>query len=227
MNQSNNMENKPLFGNSIAFGNSPALLVVDLIEGFVAQDGPFYTPGIETICQRVQLLMAAFRKHHLPIIHTTVEYQENGIDGGIFVEKIPALRQLVQGSRWTQFPHQVAPDSRAIVVSKRYASAFFGTHLAASLTALKVDSLVIVGVSTSGCIRASAVDALQYGYRTIVVADCVIDVDQEAHRVNLRDIQRKYGEVYHSEQVLSFLEGYRNGYPFNQELKKTKINLEV
>ncbi|NEP60720.1 MAG: isochorismatase family protein [Symploca sp. SIO2G7] len=195
-----------LFGNSITFGNSPALLVVDLIEGFVAQDAPFYTPGIETICQRVQLLITVFRQYHLPIAYTTVEYQENGIDGGIFVEKIPALRQLVKGSRWTLFTKQVAPDAKAIVVSKRYASAFFGTHLAASLTALKVDSLVIVGVSTSGCVRASAVDALQYGYRTIVVEDCVIDVDQEAHRVNLRDIQRKYGEVYNLEQVLEIIE---------------------
>ena len=205
MNQSNRVENPSVFGNSLAFGNYPALLVVDLIEGFVAEDGPFYTPGIETTCQNVRILIDAFREHNLTIVHTTVEYQENGLDGGIFVEKIPALRKLVKGSRWTQFPGQVAPDSRGSIVSKRYASAFFGTHLAASLTAQRVDSLVIVGVSTSGCVRASAVDALQYGYRTVVVADCVIDVDQEAHRVNLRDIQRKYGEVLNLEQVLEMI----------------------
>ncbi len=205
MNQSNKVENPSVFGNSLAFGNYPALLVVDLIEGFVAEDAPFYTPGIKATCQKVQILMNAFREHSLPIVHTTVEYQENGLDGGIFVEKIPALRKLVKGSRWTQFPDQVAPDSRGNIVSKRYASAFFGTHLAASLTAQRVDSLVIVGVSTSGCVRASAVDALQYGYRTVVVADCVIDVDQEAHRLNLRDIQRKYGEVLNSEQVLEMI----------------------
>ena len=205
MKQNDTVENTTVFGNFLAFGNYPALLVVDLIEGFVAQDGPFYTPGIEATCQNVRILMDEFREHNLPIVHTTVEYQENGLDGGIFVEKIPTLRQLVQGSRWTNFPPQVAPDSRGIIVSKRYASAFFGTHLAASLTAQRVDSLVIVGVSTSGCVRASAVDALQYGYRTIVVADCVIDVDQEAHRVNLRDIQRKYGEVLNLEQVLEVI----------------------
>ena len=205
MNQSNTLVNTPVFGNSIAFGNYPALLVVDLIEGFVAEDGPFYTPGIETTCQRVRILMDTFGKYNFPIVHTTVEYQENGLDGGIFVQKIPALRKLVIGSRWTQFPPQVAPNSRGITISKRYASAFFGTHLAASLTAQRVDSLVIVGVSTSGCVRASAVDALQYGYRTIVVADCVIDVDQEAHQVNLRDIQRKYGEVLNLEQVLEII----------------------
>ncbi len=205
MNQSNKVENPSVFGNFLAFGDYPALLVVDLIEGFVAEDAPFYTPGIEATCQNVRILIDAFREHSLPIVHTTVEYQENGLDGGIFVEKIPALRKLVKGSRWTQFPDQVAPDSRGNIVSKRYASAFFGTHLAASLTAQRVDSLVIVGVSTSGCVRASAVDALQYGYRTIVVADCVIDVDQEAHRVNLRDIQRKYGEVLNLEQVLDVI----------------------
>ena len=205
MNQSNRVENASVFNNSLAFGNYPALLVVDLIEGFVAKDGPFYTPGIEATCQKVRILMDFFREHSLPIVHTTVEYQENGLDGGIFVEKIPALRKLVKGSRWTQFPDQVAPDSRGNIVSKRYASAFFGTHLAASLTAQRADSLVIVGVSTSGCVRASAVDALQYGYRTVVVADCVIDVDQEAHQVNLRDIQRKYGEVFNSEQVLEMI----------------------
>ena len=202
MNQSSTVEDEPIFGNSLAFGNYPALLVVDLIEGFTAKDAPFYTPGIEATCQKVRILMDDFRQHNLPIVHTTVEYQENGLDGGIFVEKIPALRKLVKGSRWTQFPDQVAPDSRGIIVSKRYASAFFGTHLAASLTAQRVDSLVIVGVSTSGSVRASAVDALQYGYRTVVVADCVIDVDQEAHRVNLRDIQRKYGKVLNLEQTL-------------------------
>ena len=205
MKQNDTVENTTVFGNFLAFGNYPALLVVDLIEGFVAQDGPFYTPGIEATCQNVRILMDEFREHNLPIVHTTVEYQENGLDGGIFVEKIPTLRQLVQGSRWTNFPPQVAPDSRGLIVSKRYASAFFGTHLGASLTAQRVDSLVIVGVSTSGCVRASAVDALQYGYRTIVVADCVIDVDQEAHRVNLRDIQRKYGEVLNLEQVLEVI----------------------
>ena len=205
MKQNDTVENTTVFGNALAFGNYPALLVVDLIEGFVAQDGPFYTPGIEATCQNVGILMDEFREHNLPIVHTTVEYQENGLDGGIFVEKIPTLRQLVQGSRWTKFSPQVAPDSRGIIVSKRYASAFFGTHLGAALTAQRVDSLVIVGVSTSGCVRASAVDALQYGYRTIVVADCVIDVDQEAHRVNLRDIQRKYGEVLKLEQVLEVI----------------------
>ncbi len=205
MNQRSTVEDEPVFGNSIAVGNYPALLVIDLIEGFVAQDGPFYTSGIEATCQNIRILMDEFREHNLPIVHTTVEYQENGLDGGIFVEKIPTLRKLVKGSRWTQFTDRVAPDSRGIIVSKRYASAFFGTHLGASLTAQRVDSLVIVGVSTSGCIRASTVDALQYGYRTIVVADCVIDVDQEAHRVNLRDIQRKYGEVLKLEQVLEVI----------------------
>ncbi len=209
MKQSNTEENTPLFGNSLAFGNYPALLVIDLIEGFVAQDGPFYTPGIEATCQKVRILMDAFREHNFPIVHTTVEYQENGLDGGIFVEKIPTLRKLVKGSRWTQFPSQVAPDLRGIIVSKRYASAFFGTHLGASLTAQRVDSLVIVGVSTSGCIRASAVDALQYGYRTIVVADCVIDVDQDAHLSNLHDIQRKYGEVFNLERVLEIIKALR------------------
>ena len=209
MNQSNRSEKTSVFGHSLAFGNYPALLVVDLIEGFVAEDGPFYTPGIEATCQRVRILIDAFRKHNFPIAHTTVEYQENGLDGGIFVEKIPALRKLVKSSRWTQFPPQVAPDAKGIIVSKRYASVFFGTHLGASLTTQRVDSLVIVGVSTSGCIRASAVDALQYGYRTVVVADCVIDVDKEAHRSNLRDIQRKYGEVLNSEQVLETIESLR------------------
>ncbi len=205
MKQNDTVENASVFGNSLAFGSYPALLVIDLIEGFIAQDAPFYTPGIETTCQNVRILMDAFREYNLPIVHTTVEYQENGLDGGIFVEKIPTLRKLVKGSRWTQFPSQVAPDSKGIIVSKRYASAFFGTHLGASLTAQRVDSLVIVGVSTSGCVRASTVDALQYGYRSIVVADCVIDVDQEAHRVNLRDIQRKYGEVLNLEQVLEVI----------------------
>ena len=206
MNRSNKVENTPVFGNSLAFGNYPALLLVDLIEGFIAQDAPFYTPGIEATCQHIRILIDAFRERNLPIVHTTVEYQENCSDGGIFVEKIPTLRQLVKGSRWTKFPPQVAPDSKGIIVSKKYASAFFGTHLAASLTTQRVDSLVIVGVSTSGCVRATTVDALQYGYRTIVVADCVIDVDQEAHLVNLRDIQRKYGEVLNSERVLEIIE---------------------
>ncbi len=148
MNQSNKVKNASVFGNSLAFGNYPALLVVDLIEGFVAEDGPFYTPGIETTCQRVRILMDAFREHNFPIAHTTVEYQENCLDGGIFVEKIPALRKLVKGSRWTQFSERVAPDSRGIIVSKRYASAFFGTYLAASLTAQRVDF-----ISNCGCLN--------------------------------------------------------------------------
>src|SRR6185312_11376598 len=138
-------------------------------------------------------------------IYTRVLYHPGGMDGGLFVQKVPALRSMVEGNPLADLVPELPPAPSDLILVKQYASAFFGTHLAATLTASGVDTLVILGCSTSGCVRATAVDAMQHGFRPVVVRDCVGDRAPEPHEANLFDIQAKYGEVVPASAVLARL----------------------
>ncbi|MGH3167580.1 MAG: isochorismatase family protein, partial [Trebonia sp.] len=141
----------------------------------------------------------------IPVLFTRVEYDSDGISGGLFVRKIPALRRLVAGDPLGEIMPEVAPGDGEIVVVKQYASAFFGTSLAATLRVLDVDMLIIAGVSTSGCVRATAVDALQHGFVPLVVRQAVGDRDPGPHEAALFDLQAKYAEVVDESAVLAWL----------------------
>jgi maleamate amidohydrolase len=129
------------------------------------------------------------------VVHTRVRYSADGADGGVFFRKVPALRALVGDGPMGELMAPVAPAGDELVVVKQYASAFFGTSLASTLHAQGVDTVVVVGVSTSGCIRATAVDAIQHGFVPLVVAEAVGDRAREPHESNLRDLAAKYAEV--------------------------------
>ncbi|WP_254536274.1 isochorismatase family protein [Halomarina litorea] len=194
------------FAERVGFGERPALLVVDLIEAFTDPESNLGS-DVDEVVEATARLLEAFRERDLPRYFTTVAYEESYGDAGRFVEKVPALRELRLGTDRVRVDDRLAPGNDERVILKKYASAFFGTDLATELTTDRVDTLVLTGVTTSGCIRATAVDSLQYGYRTVVPADAVGDRAEEPHRANLFDIDAKYGDVTDVESVLDELAG--------------------
>lgn len=193
------------FRRRVGFGDRPALLVVDLINAFTDPDSNLGSE-LDDVLEQTARLLDAFRAHDLPRYFTTVAYEESYGDAGVFIEKVPALGELRLGSEAVDVDERVAPVGDERVVLKKYASAFFGTDLVTELTTDRVDTLVIAGVTTSGCVRATAVDSLQYGYRTIVPADAVGDRAARPHEANLFDIDAKYGDVTTTDDVLAYLE---------------------
>ena len=188
------------------YGTRPALLIVDFINGFTDPGtglGGDYGAELAVTAK----LLDEFRVRALPVFFTTVAYEPHLRDAGQFVAKVPALAILVKGSDWVRVDDRIHPHPSEQVVLKKYASAFFDTRLDMELNGLGVDTVVIVGCTTSGCIRASAIDAMQHGFHTVVVRDAVGDRAQTPHEVNLFDIDAKYGDVVSSGEVLEYLRG--------------------
>lgn len=193
------------FDGRLPFGQRPALLLIDLVEAYLQPGSPLYA-GIEPALESAVRMTAAARKAGIPIVFTNVEYQPGGADGGVFYRKVPALKAFERGSPLGAFPAVLAPQDDDIVITKRYASAFFATHLAATFTALGVDTVLICGTSTSGCVRASALDACQHGFLPFVVRDACGDRHQAPHDANLFDLQAKYAEVVSEAEAIALLE---------------------
>ena len=147
----------------------------------------------------------AARAADVPVIYTNVVYQPDGSDGGVFFRKVPALQAFIKGSPMGDWARGIEPADDELVISKQYASAFFGTSLAATLTANGIDTLIIAGVSTSGCIRATCVDAIQHGFIPIVVREACGDRHEAPHKANLFDMNAKYGDVVSESVVIEHL----------------------
>lgn len=182
------------FNGHLPFGQKPALLIVDFVMSYLDKDSPLYAGAEDALASNERLLSAA-RAAGVPVIFTNVVYQPGGADGGLFYKKIPALSAFDKGSPLGDFPPTLRPEAGELVISKQYASAFFGTNLAAALRDKHVDTLLITGMSTSGCVRATALDALQYGFAPFVVRDACGDRHPAPHESNLFDLQAKYAEV--------------------------------
>jgi nicotinamidase-related amidase len=194
------------FHGRAGFGKRPALIVVDVNVGFTDPDSPLVCDLDEVVTAIARLLSEA-RRAGIPVVYTTVSYSEpDRRTAAAFIEKIPALLTLEAGSRWVEIDSRIAPLSDEPVLNKLFASAFFGTTLAAFLAAEGCDSLIVSGASTSGCIRATVVDAIQHGYRVVVPREAVGDRNPAAHEANLYDIDAKYGDVVSVEEVISHLE---------------------
>lgn len=193
------------FGDSSGLGARPAIIVVDFINGFT---NPASALGSDLTSQleATKTLLDHARSKAVPIVFTTVIYEPHYRDGGYFIKKIPALKLLTADSEWVNVDEKLERDetSEPLIV-KKFASSFFGTHLHSFLTSERVDTAIITGCTTSGCVRATAVDALQYGYRVVVPEECVGDRSMEAHKANLYDIQTKYGDVTSLEMVIDYL----------------------
>lgn len=194
------------FGKSLQPGRRPALLVIDFVRAYLVPGSPLYA-GVEVARDACRELLDAARAAGIPVLHTNVEYQRGGRNGGVFFRKVPALKCFEAGAHpeLAAFAEGLEPVDGETVITKQYASAFFGTPLASTLTALGVDTVLLAGVSTSGCIRASAVDACQHGFIPLVVRDAVGDRHEAPHSANLFDLQAKYAEVVSLEQTKQYL----------------------
>jgi maleamate amidohydrolase len=194
-----------VFDGRIGYGQKPAIVVVDFINAYTTPGSPLYAPGVvDAVRASIDLLDIA-RRNGILVVYTRVIYSPHGMDGGIFVRKVPVLRKMVEGEPLADIVPELPPAPQDVIINKQYASAFFGTSLAPLLTSQGVDTLVVTGCSTSGCIRATAVDGMQYGFRVVVPKECVGDRHPEPHEANLFDIDSKYGDVVSKGEVLEYL----------------------
>lgn len=193
------------FSGRVGWGSAPALVVVDLVRAYTEPDGPFALPDTASAVSATTTLVAAAREGGRPVVWTVVRYAADLSDGGLFVRKVPALAAFADGAPGDWGALALASAAGELVVTKQYASAFAGTSLAATLHAAGVDTLVLAGVSTSGCIRATATDALHHGFRPQVVRDACADRSPELHEQNLRDLDAKYADVIGLDEAVSQL----------------------
>lgn len=196
---------KARLNNRLGFGKRPALVVVDLVKGFTNPELPLGS-DLRGVIQAVNSLVSAARSKKIPIIYSTIAYNPNRFDGGIWVKKAPAQAEFVIGSDLVEVdPHLDHRPQEDTYLVKKYASCFFGTDLAAMLTAAGVDTVILCGATTSGCVRATAVDAMQNGFIPIVPREAVGDRAEEPHVASLFDINAKYGDVVGLDEVLSYV----------------------
>lgn len=189
------------FGNRLGFGTSPALLIVDFVNAF---DDPSAFGGgniHDAVLQTVRLL-DAFRGRSLPIAMTRVVYSSDGSDVGVFAGKLPGIRTLTEDAKGSQIVPELTPNSGEYVVRKTQPSAFFGTELMSWLIQRRVDTLFVAGATTSGCVRASVVDAMSMNFRPIVIRECVGDRAIGPHEANLFDMEQKYADVIGIDEAL-------------------------
>lgn len=192
------------FGMTIGFGARPALLVVDMVKAFTDPDLPLGS-DLEAVICNVDLLLAASRQAGIPVLFTVVGYDESMVDAGVWFLKQKALRTLKLGTPEVEVDIRVAPIDGEQVVLKKYASGFFGTDLVSRLTSAGIDTLLITGCTTSGCVRATAVDAVQLGYRPMIVREAVGDRSPAAHDQAIFDLDQKYADVVGVDEAIAYL----------------------
>jgi maleamate amidohydrolase len=193
-----------VFATPLGFGKRPAVVVIDFILAYTTPGKPLFAQGVVEAVQASVPLLAAARAAQVPIIYTKVLYHPSGHDGGLFVRKVPVLRTMVEGEPMTEIVPELPPQADDLVIVKNYPSAFFGTSLASTLHARGIDTLVLIGCSTSGCVRATAVDSIQHGYNVVVPRECVGDRHDGPHDANLFDINAKYGDVVGRAEVEAY-----------------------
>ena len=189
--------------NSVSIGDRPALIVVDVIKGFTDEACPLGSASPEVIAANVALLKA-FRSKDLPVFFTTVVYY-NDDQASVFRKHVPALNVLTPQSEWIEIDPALERQEDEVIIEKQWASVFFNTDLDDRLRERGADSLVITGLSTSGCVRASVVDGLQYNYPVVVPREAVGDRNSEAHEANLFDLHAKYAEVMGTQDVIELI----------------------
>lgn len=192
------------FDGSLGFGDAPALIVVDMVQAYFEPSCPLYAEVDDALAATISLIDGA-RKARIPVLYTNVEFQAGGLDGGIFFRKVPVLESFLVGSPLGAWPAGIAPAEGELVISKKYPSAFFGTSLASTLTAQGIDTLIICGLTTSGCIRATCIDTVSSGFIPIVVSEACGDRHESPHEANLFDMNAKYADVISLADALAHL----------------------
>lgn len=199
------------FGLEIGYGDRPALIVIDLVQGFTDPEKPLGADLSAQLAETRRLLDPA-RRAGIPVYFTTVSYEGRDLrDAGIWAKKMAGLMTLRAGQPEVEVDPSLGRLPDEPLISKKYASAFFGTDLLTRLNSSRVDTLLIVGCTTSGCVRATAVDAVQNGLRPMVVGEAVGDRSQAAHEQSLFDLQAKYADVVSADEVFEYLSGVADG----------------
>lgn len=186
-------------------GSNPALLIVDVVMAYLTEGSALFMETAAAARDSIVRLAGAARAAGAPVLFTNVQYKPDGSDGGVFYRKAPVLKAFVEGSSLCAFPEGLTPREGERVFTKQYPSAFFGTGLADVLHATSIDTLLITGYSTSGCVRASAIDAMQYGFVPLVVREACADRHPAPHEANLFDLQAKYAEVIGEAEALAYI----------------------
>lgn len=198
-----NNERHALERKSQGLGARTALIVVDIIHGFTSLECPLGS-NADSVVEANKVLIDAFHTRGLPVFFTTVVY-DNDQQASVFRARVPALNELRRGSHWCDIDTRLPRLTSDVIIEKTHASAFHGTALASILNTQGVDSLVVTGLTTSGCVRASAVDGLQYNFKVMVPREATGDRDQSAHESNLYDLNAKYADVLSVEETLAKL----------------------
>ena len=193
-----------VYNKKVGFGKKPCLSLIDFAQAYFDRACPLYAQ-VESALASALRIRAAANKADIPIVLTQVAYDAAGITGGRFFEKATPLTAFLPGRTTGHFATGLVPTDKDIIVTKQYPSAFFGTSLASTLTALGCDSVLLTGLTTSGCVRASCVDAMSYGFRTLVVGDACGDRHPDPHHANLFDMNAKYADVIDEAAALDYL----------------------
>jgi maleamate amidohydrolase len=196
---------KEVYDNRLGFGESPALILVDFVQAYFDESCALYA-GVEDALKSALRIRELARAAGIPVIYTNVVYYEEGRDGGVFFRKAPVLKNFLVGDPMGNWPAGLQPADDELVITKQYPSAFFGTSLASTLKGMGVDTLIITGVTTSGCIRATCVDAMSNGFIPIVVADACGDRHEAPHEANLFDMNAKYADVVSESETIDYLQ---------------------
>jgi len=204
--QNRNKSYEGAFDGNLGFGYKPALILVDFVEAYFDKASPLYA-GVEDALASALRIRDAARAVGIPVFYSNVVYQKGGTDGGVFYRKVPALEVFVEGNPLGNWPAGLEPVEDEVVITKQYPSAFFGTPLAAMLTANGIDTLIITGLTTSGCIRATCIDTVSNGFIPIVVSDACGDRHPAPHEANLFDMNAKYADVVDEATVVNHLKG--------------------
>lgn len=189
------------------WGKRPALLLVDFARAYFEPDSPLYGgEGCVTARDNAARLLDTARQTGTPVIFTEVRYIKGGADGGVFFRKAPPLKVMEWGNPLGDLVEGLERREDEIMVTKQYPSAFFGTSLAATLTSMGVDTVLLTGLTTSGCIRATCIDAMSHGFVTLVVSDAVGDRADGPHEANLFDMSAKYADLVTTSEAAEYLQ---------------------
>ena len=196
-------DRKALAREAQGLGQSPALLIVDVIKGFTDPDCPLGSEAASVVEANRQL-MDVFHAQSLPVYLTMVVYDSDD-QASVFRARVPALNVLKRGSHWCEIDPRLPLAASDTIIEKTHASAFHETDLVEQLRSVGIDSLVVTGLTTSGCVRASAVDGLQYNFKVVIPEEATGDRDDKAHHANLYDLNAKYVDVLSLAKTLALL----------------------
>jgi len=196
-----------VFDQLVGYGEAPAIITVDAVNAYTQAQHPFYCQMSGQVIEAITSILEVARAHNIPVCHVRSFCSANGQDGAMLLKKSPSLAMFREDAELAQIDARLEPrPTEPVLIKRGAASAFFGTNLAPLLTAQRRDTVVLLGFSTSGCIRASAVDAVQHGFHTIVPRSGVGDRHPAPHEANLFDIHAKYGDVVELAPLLSYLQ---------------------